>query len=562
MMDHGQVAPLGVVVAGHLARQQLGVVAREVEALGEQPERLEPGLGGAQPLRGQLLAQRLGDLGRQVFLLDDPGRDGALRLEAADLLGVGEQLVEALLEAGGQRRDVGRQGSRRLLRSERRGAGDGDGEEESLDHGPTHSRIGPMARSPWRPLLQGDLAARALQAVDDITAALDSLGPSVAEPRGASLAGGAAGLALYHAYLSLHSGEERQADRAADLLETAAEALASTVMAPGLYGGFAGVAWTVEHLQGRLFEPDPDEDPNLEIDEALLSFLGSSNEPDEYDLISGFTGIGVYARERLPRPSGAALLEKVVERLAAQAETGPEGTTWFTDPLRLPEWQRVIHPAGLYNLGVAHGMPAVVALLAAACAAGVAAERARPLLDGAVAWLLAHRLAPGSGSCFSSSFYPGSDAPPSRLAWCYGDPGIAATLLLAAQATGEPAWEAEARAIAQSTVERPATGAGIRDPGICHGSAGLAHLYNRLWQSTGEEAFAEAARFWFERSLELRTPDEGIAGFQAWRMGDPGSGGHWEAEPGFLEGATGVGLALLAAASTVEPEWDRILLLS
>jgi lantibiotic biosynthesis protein len=34
----------------------------------------------------------------------------------------------------------------------------------------------------------------------------------------------------------------------------------------------------------------------------------------------------------------------------------------------------------------------------------------------------------------------------------------------------------------------------------------------------------------------------------------------WRADPGFLTGSSGVGLALLAAATPVEPEWDRILL--
>jgi hypothetical protein len=424
-------------------------------------------------------------------------------------------------------------------------------------------------KSPWRPLLTGDLAVQALQTVHEIAAALDTYDASRSadqEARGASLAGGTAGQALLHAYLHLHSGDERQADRAAELLEAAATALASTVMMPGLYSGFTGVAWTVEHLQGRLFEADPDDDPNLEIDEALLSFLDSSQEPDEYDLIIGFTGIGVYARERLPRPSGVALLDKVIARLAAQAETGPEGTTWYTPPARLPEWQREIHPNGLYNLGVAHGMPAVVALLALAAAKANAADkpadRVRPLLDGAVAWLLAHQLPPGSGSCFGSSFYPGAETVPSRLAWCYGDPGVAAALLLAAQATGQPDWEREALAIAHSTLTRPEEKSGVRDPGLCHGAAGLAHLYNRLWQSTGDEAFATAARFWIERTLALRTPGEEIAGFRAWRIDVAGGPGTWQAEPGFLEGATGIGLALLAAVSTVEPEWDRILMLS
>jgi hypothetical protein len=34
----------------------------------------------------------------------------------------------------------------------------------------------------------------------------------------------------------------------------------------------------------------------------------------------------------------------------------------------------------------------------------------------------------------------------------------------------------------------------------------------------------------------------------------------WQDDPGFLTGAAGVGLALLAATTPVEPAWDRLLL--
>jgi len=296
----------------------------------------------------------------------------------------------------------------------------------------------------WRPLLEGDLAIRSLQAVEDVARALESYTPPADDLRYPSLAGGAAGEAVLHAYLALHNGDEHQAERAAALLETAAQVLATTVMPPGLYSGFSGVAWVVEHLQARLFEPDPEgDDPNREIDDALLAYLSTLTEPDEYDLISGVTGLGVYARERLSYPSGAVLLERVVDRLVTQAETGPEGTTWFTPPNRLPEWQREIHPKGLYNLGVAHGIPAVVALLAIACRGGVAADRARPLLDGAVRWLLAHQLPVGKGSCFGTSFVAGEDSAASRLAWCYGDPGIVSRYSVSLAARffiGFPLW--------------------------------------------------------------------------------------------------------------------------
>ncbi|HEX9941629.1 MAG TPA: lanthionine synthetase C family protein [Thermoanaerobaculia bacterium] len=413
----------------------------------------------------------------------------------------------------------------------------------------------------WRPLLAGSLADQALRTVREIADALPFPEENV-YGRQASLAGGTAGQALFYAYLALHTSEEEAAERAVERLDRAAEDLANTPMAPSFYSGFPGVAWVMEHLQGRLFEDGAEgEDPLQEIDEALLAPLGHSPWMGEYDLIGGLVGLGVYALERLPRPTGVALLERAVDRLAETAEAGEEGAAWFTPPERLPEWQREIHSRGVYNLGVAHGLPGVVPLLAGACAAGVAVERARPLLDDAVRWLLARRLEPGMGSCYDTSYAPWEPPSSSRLAWCYGDPGIAAALLAAARAVGELGWEREAMEVGLAAAARPESTSLIRDAGLCHGAAGLGHLFNRMYQTTGEERLGEAARFWFERALGLRAAGEGIAGFRAWEL-TPDREMGWRADAGFLEGAAGIGLALLGAVSPVEPAWDRVLMLS
>lgn len=432
--------------------------------------------------------------------------------------------------------------------------------------------------SNWRPLLQGPQADQALQTVREIADALPAVIDSSPDFRQASLAAGRSGEALFYTYLALHTGEEPAADRAAELLDQIVEALASTPMSPSLYSGFPGVAWALEHLQHRLFESDPadpagpadtaeDEedaaaDPFLEIDEALLGPLGRSPWTGEYDLISGLSGLGVYALERLPRPTAASLLERIVDRFAEIADHMDEGAAWFTQPERLPDWQREIHPRGNYNLGVAHGLPGVLPILAGACAAGVAVERARPLLDDAVRWLLARRLEPGLDSCFDTTYAPWEEPQTSRLAWCYGDPGIAATLLASAQAVGEPAWEREALDIGLHSAARPEPTSLIRDAGLCHGAAGLGHLFNRLYQSTGEERFAEAARFWLQRTLGFQERGEGVAGYRAWEVNPETKIPGWRPDGGFLEGATGIGLALLGAISNVEPAWDRVLLLS
>lgn len=421
----------------------------------------------------------------------------------------------------------------------------------------------PFMSTSWHPLLEDSLAAQASQAVGEIAESLVLPEPSEGG-RAASLAGGLTGQALFYTYLSLHTAEPSAAERAADLLDKAAEELANQPMAPSLYAGFPGIAWTMEHLRGRLFEADgeeEEEDPIQEIDEALLTPLSRSPWAGEYDLIGGLAGLGVYALERLPRPGAAALLERIVDRLAELAEVMADGTAWFTPVERLPEWQREIHPRGVYNLGVAHGLPGVLPVLAGACAAGVAVERARPLLDSSVSWLLARRYGPEVGSCFGTTYAPWEEAAPSRLAWCYGDPGIAAALLATSRAVGEPEWERQAVETALACVERDESTALIRDTGLCHGAAGLAHLFNRMFQETGEERLGRAARFWFERTLQMRAPGEGIAGFRAWEV-NPGGQPGWRADSGLLEGAAGIGLALLGAISRVEPAWDRMFLVS
>jgi hypothetical protein len=52
-----------------------------------------------------------------------------------------------------------------------------------------------------------------------------------------------------------------------------------------------------------------------------------------------------------------------------------------------------------------------------------------------------------------------------------------------------------------------------------------------------------------------------LGGFGSADAGAVGTS-RWSDETGFLTGAAGIGLALLAALTPVEPEWDRVLLLS
>jgi hypothetical protein len=405
----------------------------------------------------------------------------------------------------------------------------------------------------WQPLLEDAASESARESVRAILVDLESPGR---EPSGdPSLAGGTAGLAVLHGYLAQTGLGPEPEVVARRCLRHAIAAVSERPGTASLYSGLAGVGWATTHLNAQWPEIDG-EDELAEIDEVLLDHLNQSPWRGVYDLIDGLVGFGIYAMERLPRPTARVCLERVVDRLADTTEIHDEGTTWWTDPSWLAEETRAESPCGYYNLGLAHGVPGVIAFLGQACAAGVSQQRARSLLDGAVSWLMSQDSADGFGYWIG----PDRKRETARLAWCYGDPGVAAGLMVAARSVGEPAWESAALEIAHRATGRPFEQAGVKDAGLCHGAAGLAHLFNRMYQATGKPWLAEFARSWFKQTLVMRRAGQGIGGYEAWRL--PRAGPDWSADPGLLTGAAGIALALLAATTPIEPLWDRMLLVS
>ena len=430
-----------------------------------------------------------------------------------------------------------------------------------------------MGRLTWHPILEGELAERAWQSVEEIAADLQRFAgesqPTFVPPSwfrlpgcDASLASGWAGIALFFAYLDQAQPGRRHADTALDLLERAVAATSGQTVSSGLFAGFPGVAWVIEHLEGSLVESAPGEDSGEEAAAVVALHLGKASWRHGYDLVGGLAGLGVYALERLPRSSARECLTRVVAHLAETAERRPTGIAWRTLPHPVESGElRDPDPDLLFNLGVSHGVPGVIGMLAGACFAGIG--EARPLLDDAVAWVLTQKLPPGAGSVFpdEAAALPEETAEPSRVAWCYGDLGISASLLAAARAVGETGWEREALALARSAAARSIADAGSSDACLCHGAAGNGHLFNRIHQATGSPVFAEAARSWFLEALDQARPEAPFGGFQTRAMNPQGELG-WQDEPGFLKGAAGIGLALLAAVTPVEPAWDRVLLIS
>jgi hypothetical protein len=330
----------------------------------------------------------------------------------------------------------------------------------------------------------------------------------------------------------------------------------------GLFGGLAGVGWTIEHVSQILDDgplDDPEDDPIAAIDTVLIRRLRQKPWMSPYDLISGLVGIGVYFLERLPRQSALDGLSLVIEQLDALSEKSWGGTTWHTPPHQISAEQRQSCPDGYYNLGVAHGVPGIVQFLAESIRVGVEEARCSRLLEGAVKWLLARQRPPDALSRYSNWFVPGEEPSDSRVAWCYGDLGIAAVWLQAARAVDRADWRMTALTLLERSLNWPVKKAQIIDTPLCHGAFGVAHIANRAYHATGDDRYRTFANTWYERALAMRRPGSGVAGFPAWRLDK--NPNHY-ADPSFLAGAIGVVLALEAAVTSIEPNWDRMLLIS
>lgn len=428
--------------------------------------------------------------------------------------------------------------------------------------------------APWGCLLDGADADRAHAAAAAIAEDLRRLPADVERSAGdASASNGKAGLALFFAEFGQATNDEAASNHASDLMDDAIALSQARPFPHQLFAGPVSVGWALDVLAGRLFEADGDESDVDGLVEDLLTIPGWITT---YDLVGGVIGLGVYGLRRLPRPSAVRSVRAAIDALATLAERGDKGIAWRTVQAMLPSSpiidERMAHyPDGYFDTGLAHGHAGAITFLAAAASAGFA--EALPLLDGAARWILAHRLghdhahdapnapdAPDHARCggFPLMVDPSGAGSGGRAAWCYGDPSVAVALLAAGRALGDETLVATAAEVALAALSRPVEHTGVVDAGLCHGSAGLAHVAARLGWATGDERLLDQARRWIAIALSQRT-DGGIGGFLAYQS-TPTQG--YRAVPGLLEGAAGIGLALLASVTDTEPAWDDFLLLS
>ena len=146
----------------------------------------------------------------------------------------------------------------------------------------------------------------------------------------------------------------------------------------------------------------------------------------------------------------------------------------------------------------------------------------------------------------------------SRLAWCYGDLGIAYTIYQASKTFKNIQLTQHAYKILIDTTKRKTQdNTLIFDAGICHGTSGVAHFYYRLWKETSDIRFKSACDYWIKNTIQFLTSGTSKLNL---KMHNPVTKEFENAPDTLLEGSPGIGLALISHL-TGFTSWDYCIII-
>lgn len=335
---------------------------------------------------------------------------------------------------------------------------------------------------------------------------------------------------------------EREEDiqLAAGHLRHAMALLDEMPLSSSLYRGITGMGWAMqtfpmpELLEGR-------DETLCDLDRLLADGIEVTRNLN-IDIINGLSGIAVYAIARGGEQDTSVELWRSLDGAFSR----------YFSSWSIGDHQP--HKCAANNLGVAHGVPGLLAVGTVAHARGLLPESTAGLLRSALdlLWVNA-RLEDGLYS------YPTHHGAPerSRLAWCYGALGMAATFRNAIALDSANA-ERAVRMI-ESGIAQYASGAhGIRDATLCHGHAGVALTFEYLAQSDNFEpgltaALRNAALAASSVALDEERRDLGDCVYFHWTPEG------MKSTMSFLEGGPGVALAIAAAYAGAKRPWMNLL---
>ena len=365
------------------------------------------------------------------------------------------------------------------------------------------------------------------------------------------LIAGKFGVAVFLIYYGLFKKTDIYLEKALQIIYEIFDKINKGNIAATFSDGIAGISWGMQHLVNEEFIEFDIKEFHFSIEEYLNKSMISYIEDDNFDFLHGALGIGMYFLNNDINNSNNTI-EKLIKFLQKISITERTTIKWKTE---------IIETYG-YNFGLSHGIASIIAFLIKAYKKGISKGISLKLTKGVVNYFITSKL----NDSESYSVFPtyidisGKTYINSRLAWCYGDLGSGIALWHVANATNDEDLKQEVINIfLHASKRKKILENGIKDACFCHGTAGIAHIFNRMYNYTMIKEFKKSSNYWFNQTLKMRNCQDGLAGFKTWY---PKISGGVQTRTSMLEGIAGIGLSLISAISDIEPKWDECLLLS
>ncbi|HNW99204.1 MAG TPA: lanthionine synthetase C family protein [Bacteroidales bacterium] len=316
--------------------------------------------------------------------------------------------------------------------------------------------------------------------------------------------------------------------------------------------GISGVGWLVNYLSKiNLFES---EENNVELNNLIYQFaIHSMSQYKNYDYLHGGLGTLLYFATLSDNQLCKSEVSNIIDKAIKLSYNENNYRYWIDDTYKKnnPE---IFVPDKFVNFGLAHGLPGILLLFGKAFCV-TKDKKIIHIIEEGVNCILNHELEDSLSIFPSDNFHKRG----SRLAWCYGDLGIANSLYILGNQLSNEKWIKKSIDIfIHASKRKELLMNSIIDAGICHGAFGISHIFRRMFFNTGIEIFSKASDYWINEALYMAKFEDGLSGYKAYHGPDKG----WVKEFGLLEGIAGMGLVLLSSISKEAPNWDECLLLS
>lgn len=279
-----------------------------------------------------------------------------------------------------------------------------------------------------------------------------------------------------------------------------------------------------------------------------------------YDVMYGLTGTANYLLRAGKEETIKNTLLHILQYLTELCKVDDNGIPQFAIQADKSQLFRLVKSSKIryVNLGLSHGIPGILLVLLRAYEAGIAVPKQLEAIRYLAEYLFESCVITADDSFWEAQKIIGigkDKAVPARDAWCYGTPGVAYSLLIAARVLKQE----KMRELAVESMKQSLSK--LRDvisPTFCHGLSGLCCLARKFYEYTKDEYFYEMYMKLLDQILELYS-DENPFGFidkelEKGKVVDKN-------EIGLLTGTSGVLLTILSCYRPVKTGWDSIFLL-